>query len=424
MVFSQIMTDKKLKRWVILTVAALIVALFAIIGISSSRKFYVCFYSVPVSVQTSLTKNINNYLSNSKSKQVPVIVTLDDGLSLQNAVKKVKKCDLLFTFNGRNLDEILAGEGERKANQIEPDIYSGMTINMMKLAQYDGKNLAVPLLTDHFEIAYSRYWLDKASKAAPETMNDLLAYIAACNKYSVQSMKTPKAKILQWDLFFAASDPDTLLQLTGAYLQAAYGIQSCNALGNAIRAGKPFDAIIKEPLDSDGHTLATVLDVFKDWESSGLLHAQWTAFTLNDVKQFMKADLAPVAFMPLSVHRTLDSAIIVNYSASFFPVLNVNAPQAFTAPVICGVQLKKSPVIPSILQNLASQNVQAELSKETGLAPVNTRAAAADREADDVRYWTAATEPPYPGLDRAAFTTPADRKAFAEKIAAYVNSPK
>jgi len=237
-------------------------------------------------------------------------------------------------------------------------------------------------------------------------------------------MKNAKAKILQWDLFFAAADPDTLLQFTGAYLESAYGIEACNALGKAIREGKPFDTVVTEPLDANGHTLASVLDVFKGWATSGLLHSQWTAFTINDVKQFMKAELAPVAFMPLSVHRTVDSAIIVKYSASFFPVVNPSAPQSFTAPVICGVQFKKSPLLSGILQNLASQGVQATLSMETGLAPVSSQAVAPDRESDDVRYWTAATEAPYPGLDKAAFTTPTDRKAFADKIIAYINTPK
>lgn len=424
MVFSKIKTDRRLRRLVLLAVAVLIVALFAVIGFFSSKKIYICYYAVPASVEKALTKNIQSYLSDGKSKQKSAFVVLDDTLSLQNALKKARNCDLLFTFNGKNLDLVLTGASARRARTIDSDIYSGMTINMQKLAQYHGKNLAVPLLTDHFEIAYSKYWLDKTKKSDPETMKDLLAYIAACNKYSAQSMKTEKARNLQWDLFFAAADPDALLQLTGAYMESAYGIESCRALGNEIGSGKPFAAVVTEPLDAEGHTLASVLDIFKGWESSAFLHPQWTAFTLNDVKQFMKADLAPVVLMPLSVHRTQDSAIIVNYSASFFPVANVSAPQAFTAPVICGVQFKKSALLSGLLQYLASQGVQSTLSMETGLAPVSSRAVAPDRESDDVRYWTSATESPYPGLDKAAFTTPTDRKAFAEQIIAYIKTPK
>jgi hypothetical protein len=415
---------KRPRAIAIIALTFLLIATLTTVSFFSGRKIIIAFYGIPESSQISLTRNIEHYLSTEQTRKDPVFITLDGSKSLNDALQGEKRPALVFAYNGKNLDDVLLGNNPFGAKELNAEIFSGMTINIRRISQYDGKNLAVPLLTDHFEAAYSRFWLARAQRKAPETLDSLTSFIAERESAAKQSQKNDASRTVQWDIFFAAADADTMLQITGAYLESAYGVQSCRALAAAIRDGKPFDAILAEPLGDGGQTLASILDVFREWAKKGLLHPQWTTLTLNDVRQFMKSESAPVAFMPFSVHRALDPDIVVNYTASFFPFVNSSIPHSLTAPVICGVRFGKNNVLSDILRYLASQETQATLSMETGLAPVNARTVAPDAEADDVRYWTAATEPPYPGLDKAAFNTPTEREAFAKRIIEYVSVPK
>ncbi|ULQ58822.1 hypothetical protein K7I13_09780 [Brucepastera parasyntrophica] len=56
----------------------------------------------------------------------------------------------------------------------------------------------------------------------------------------------------------------------------------------------------------------------------------------------------------------------------------------------------------------------------SGLAPVNSNAEAPDRQADDVRYYAAASEQPLPEIGIAAFADPAKRTQFAQMIRNYL----
>ena len=153
------------------------------------------------------------------------------------------------------------------------------------------------------------------------------------------------------------------------------------------------------------------------------MHPQWNTLSERDLKQLMKMGLAPAAFMTLSDHRGFDASVIGKFEASRFPSSADPARRSLTAPVLCGILLGKSAYSRDLLTFLSSDGAQSALSMASGLAPAAARATAPDRESDDVRYWVAASEPPYPGLDKDAFRTPAERAAFAGEIVRVVNGP-
>jgi hypothetical protein len=95
--------------------------------------------------------------------------------------------------------------------------------------------------------------------------------------------------------------------------------------------------------------------------------------------------------------------------------------RSFSAPMICAISFGKKKSPRSIVASLLTDEAQSSLCIASGLSPVNARAPAPDMEADDIRYWVASSDVPNAGLDKDAFLTPAERRAFADQIVNFVN---
>ncbi len=391
-------------------------SIFAIsIGIKNSRKFYITYYDIPENIQTVFTKNITAYLEKNNPKSIPIFNTIDDSISLVDALKKQKKYNLVFTYNGKNLN-MLDENTEIKTYYSDRKILKGVTSSIKKTVTKNNNIIAIPLLSDYFELCCNNKLLKATNCSLPKTFDQLSVFADACKQYA--SNKNSKIPI-QWEYFLAAADDNTLLEFIGAYIESLYGIQACKKLEKAI-AGNSFEKIISTDLTGDGITLKNILTVFSKWKTENLVHPNLINLTQLDIRNFMKRNTAPAAFMLFSKYRSIKNDILVNHSMSFFPSGKIKRSRFFTAPVLCGINIskkqKKQIISEYILQYLISIKEQGNLCTATGLAPVQAQALTPDKEADDVRFWIAATEPPYPGLDRTAFSTSAERHTFAEQI--------
>ena len=69
---------------------------------------------------------------------------------------------------------------------------------------------------------------------------------------------------------------------------------------------------------------------------------------------------------------------------------------------------------------MISKEGQEKLCAQTGFAPVLAQCKTVDRQADDARYWVAATNPPLQGLSRDITLTAEQKEDLSKSIQAAV----
>lgn len=148
---------------------------------------------------------------------------------------------------------------------------------------------------------------------------------------------------------------------------------------------------------------------------------KWYELKEKDIDMYMANHMIAVVFMPLSTHRTKQFDLIKYYEATRFPLGEIATNQALVAPVLEGMMFRNKAGEQNILEHLLSDENQAQLSTQTMLAPVSSRAEANDQQSDDVRFWAAScTEGPIPGIYDDAFADKSAATTFAEQIRDYL----
>ena len=145
------MTFKKIIFLVVALIVFLIALSLAIIGISSHRPT-AAFYGISESTQKQIEKVLQSTAAKKKGRFLPFnIVTLDDSVSLENALKK-QKADIVFVYRGKNSD-FAANRAVKKHTVFDIELLRGMTTSARKTAFLENEKVAaVPLLIDNFEL--------------------------------------------------------------------------------------------------------------------------------------------------------------------------------------------------------------------------------------------------------------------------------
>ena len=125
-------------------------------------------------------------------------------------------------------------------------------------------------------------------------------------------------------------------------------------------------------------------------------------------------------FTTLSVHRTYDVNAVSRFSTIYLPSKNSADLRHFTATTTYAIPLTNNEKVEYIVEQLVTTETQSNLSQTTGLAPVLANCRTPDQQADDARYWVAATNPPLAGLSREAELTDEEIKALGNEVRALV----
>ena len=223
-------------------------------------------------------------------------------------------------------------------------------------------------------------------------------------------------------IVFAGADDERLINFFGALIEAVSGSETLNSvkikISNKIAEGKvsqnDFYDLLTGLTGSKGE-LNDTFKILKNWQNQGLLPKNITSITTKDITAFLQADLSTAAFMTLSDHREIERDIISNYSSVYYPALQQNVPRSFTSPVIFAVPLSKDKVSQKAVYKL-SDELQTKLSAATGLAPVQANCPVPDVQADNVRYWVAASGTPVTPLAQSLFVSKQQQNSFAEAL--------
>lgn len=330
-------------------------------------------------------------------------------LSEQNYdVKKIsRKYDLFFSWNGNAVEQL-----EKYSAEISSDC-SQKLISSIKTQ----KNL--PLLLDHYELAYLTKARERAEVDFPSDFEEYMAYLFAMKN----QVFIP--------FFTEGKDDDTLLGLISVQAEALCGTEGYKKLVSLINKYGNFYQVWEQEIGYSSTlgtsiTLKYIMDGLAAYVPNDLSIANWTNATVKDVKTYASEKQIGVLFSFLSNHRKMDVKIMREYEADRMPVLSVKEDHCLIAPAVCVVNLSaasKKEIAEEILQSLVSDENQSYLSDETKLAPVNSRCRAFDVQSDDVRYLAAiAPSGPAPDIANACFQTDMAKKTkFVEEIRKYLS---
>lgn len=401
-------------KCIILLISAFLLVLFAaliLIVSISSKKPVAAFYGISERNQKQIVSVLQTTHTRKNKNSFPFeIISLDSSISLERALKKSKKADLLFIEGGLNKDyaEKLS---ERKSGGISVSLLNGMTSSIKQLVEEKKQKIySVPLLIDNYELDVN---LEKFYSSNIKQLN-VLSDLEKLAKVTKSSTPSP--------IVFAGADDERLINFFGALIEAVSGSETLNSakikISNKIAEGKVsqndfYDLLIG--LTGSKGELTDTFKILKNWQNQGLLPKNITSITTKDITAFLQADLSTAAFMTLSDHREIERDIISNYSSVYYPALQQNIPRCFTSPVIFAVPLSKDKVSQKAVYKL-SDELQTKLSAATGLAPVQANCPVPDVQADNVRYWVAASGTPVTPLAQSLFVSKHQQNSFAEAL--------
>ena len=157
---------------------------------------------------------------------------------------------------------------------------------------------------------------------------------------------------------------------------------------------------LQDKVDPYLRPLYDALQFLRTWVQERLIAADSFNMDKQTVGAFMQNNLASVVIMSLADHRSINHDAIEPFVSVYFPSELSADRRHFIAPVFYAVPFSKNAKGMALIAKLISPESQESLSYATGLAPVLARCRTPDKQADDARYWIAATNEPLPGLSR------------------------
>lgn len=389
----------------------LLIAILMIILSVASRKPVAAFYGISERNQEKIVEVLQTTHVRKNRKSLPFeIITLDNSISLERALRKSKKPDLLFIYNGLN-QEYASNLAAKRKTGLPQSTINGMTSSIRAITPSNNNQInAVPLLIDNYEVDVN------VSKFHSSNIKEINVFgdMEALSKMTKSSTPAP--------IVFAGAEDDELINIFGAITEAVSGKNNWedgkNKISALIASGKTtyndFYRVLEE-LSEEGGAYNKSVSTFRNWSKMEILPKNIYDTKSKDVKAYMSAELTTSAFITLSAHREIERNVITKYSSVYYPSTTLNVERNFTAPVIFAVPLSKDPVVHKSITML-SDELQTLLSAKTGLAPTQANCGTPDVQADDVRYWVAASGTPLPALSSALFVNKQQMHSFAESL--------
>ena len=367
---------------------------------NNAKNLDVAFYKVP----KELVQEIQTRITNSYDGRITFTDISDTDFNEREISRKYK---LLFSRTG-----YVTSRMEKYAADLPIEWYNGMPSSLRR-SKSVGKVL--PIVLDHYEVAYFRNGMEKARLDFPTSINELQDYLTAMKAYTFSPF------------FCAGGDDDVLLAFIGALAEGYGGSKSYDKLIELLLKKPSLAQTIDQNIASSGRksdvlTLRTILDMLRNWQNNGLVHPNWYVGLHGDLTAFMEDNQIAVMFTPLSSHRTIPYKLVKDFDADRMPVVSTKMDHGLIAPSYVVMKFTDYPYFDDILADLVTDESQTSLSMITKLGPVSSRAKVYDRQSDDVRFLAASCKDgPLPAFGDAVFqTNPEAKHKFAEEIRTYL----
>ena len=361
---ASVKISRKTIIYLVAAVCGVLIIVGTSIGVHSYRKqkadrtVRIAFYG--------LSEDVTKLIKEKIPQEENIILQFDvisEG-AFDTAVIK-QKYDMLFTWRGEITDTLSASAEDIPAKVLE----------VMPTSLRNKK--CAPIILDHCELTFSKEVLNKISSDIPmsfTSFNDILQ----------------SAKNVVFSPFFCnGAENRIMIDFLGACVMAKGGLSAYNKLIEELRKTDSLDSVMDVKLDDKSCTLRSILDELKTWPKEGLTHPSWYNGRGNDLLFFAEDKQLGCFFTLLSEHRKIPYNVIKNYEASLFPPDVSAANYGLIAPAISVMLISDNSNCKRYISAFYTEEAQSEFSDKTTLAPVQYRAQAYDRQADDVRYWAA-----------------------------------
>ena len=342
-------------------------------------KCNIAFYALPENIEKTLKEEIKS----SKVKNI-TFSTIKGSDTLTPFL--ASRYNIIFTWKGKSVERIA-----KSSVKVSQEAFKEYPSQIAKSGQLKDGSQILPLLLDHYEIAYYQNALKETSMEVPQNLSDLEDFLILSKK----SFQTP--------LMINGSDDSELLGFVSLMAHSMLGtekyIQLMENIPEKITSSYEFSPEFKE-----------VLDQIKKMQTLGLLHKKWFQAKDTDIDNFMEFHQISALVMSLSEHRERKMSLIQRYESGIFPPEEPWSLHGIICPEVCAVLMDKKSGSEKVLTYLSSRDVQTRLSEKTKLSPVNARCQAYDRQADDVRFWAASSSSILPSISEGALVNDSQRQ--------------
>lgn len=408
----------KNKKIVLLAGIIPFIALFIILAIVLTavilRPSSIAFYGLDERTELSIKSAIDNWNKTENIKFKYKILDQEKPLGTQISV--ANRPDLLITTNGAAVGIAARNASEKAA--MNSAVLSEMTSSMRSaavLSENGAKVRAAPFLSGHFEIDIDMNAFRASRMKAIATWKDIDQFLMI------------EKKNFDYPLIFAGKDAETTLNLLGAMTESLDGTEQYRAAAKLIEeytTDKKWDAaeLAEELCGSYNSPLYTSVKKLSEWYASSLMARDCFNYTFSDINAFLQNRLSAAALMSLSDHRKIDTRTAERFTSIYIPSEKSAGERRFTGQVIYAVPQKKNKGLEKLIDYFLSTEGQEQLSRITGLAPVFARCRTPDHQADDARYWIAATSAPLAGLSCEVDLSQKHKSQLAAELASIVKS--
>lgn len=393
-------------------IVAIALLLAVIIGIFVPKKQIIAFYDLSESEVSGLKSALEAQGADIFNPKKFKYIEYDNSLDLKKQLSR--KPSILFAKGGQEFNRAITSAKTKTSLVLTGDL-SALTSSMKGLVLTKDKNIvAVPVLSSNMEIAVNMNLYRRSGMNTISTWGDI-------EKFAEISKNKEKSGIM-----FDCKNADNFLDMTGALIESFDGRdayhQAVKIINDTAAESSTFNAqkIVQNLMSLEGSPLNTTVQTLKRWEQKGLLFAGTFNASQADVNSFMKNDNVSLTFITLSTHRQIPRDTIERYTSIYLPSEIAPSSRAFTAPAVYAASFRKNKKTTALFNALISKEGQEKLCAQTGLAPVLAQCKTVDRQADDARYWVAATNPPLQGLSQDITLNAEQKEDLAKSIQAAV----
>ncbi len=366
----------------------------------------IAFYGMEKNTTAKLQQVLTDELQSKNIKHK--FVEYDSRETLEKQIKN-QNPSIIFTLSGAPVNVAVKHASSKAA--VSSELLQEMTSTMRQTAVYNKsskKVKAVPVLCSNLEFDIHTAAFKSTKINGIKTMDDIVKFNNA------------KKADYTYPVVFAGKDSGLFLDILGALTEALDGPESYKKAAEEIKksADKKFNAIeLADKLaGSYNGSLYSGVNYLKQLRENKLLTNDVFSLSQNDVNVFLKSNLSVTTMMSLEQHRQMETGVASRFSSIYVPSEHTSASRTFTAPVVCAVPLKNNKNINLLINTLTTDKMQETLSRATGLAPANAHCRTPDKQADDARYWIAATNAPFAGLSREADLSKKQKDALAAEL--------
>ncbi len=405
-------TTKKL-----LTIFISVVLLLAVCGLvaglllrkaGAAGSNTIAFYRVPQNVQTAVINLLNADYENQNQEKAFEVLILNEDLTLEAQKKKIKKCDAVIFINDIQTAEFFESPVTKPINLALANIaegYPSSILSSLKISGAGGSGAAdgaensaqsvkiLPFLYDFYELDVNYPLYQKSQMKSLNVWDDLA-------ETAYRELPYTKAPVI-----LPVADDREFLNFMGLIAEA---LSSSEAYETMLKNFN-FEAAIEK-----GKPLSLAVNEIKGFLQYGLMPYDSIKFIPEDILFYMDHELSGIYFTKLSQHRKISNKIVNNYTSIYCPSKVFTADRKFAAEQYSISLIKNTAETTRLVKNL-SDSLQTELATKTGLSPVQKNCAVPDHQADDVRFWLAASKGPVMPLAN-FFRTQEERHSAANKL--------